>query len=127
MNSVKCLRGVLICAMVSATVAWADDRTEQPRPIAEIDLAETLDRLAPAMAADDLNVRQQAQQQWQEICFAVGAPGLEAQRAEACRLMADKLGSGSPSLTQVWLLKQLERVGRDECVDAVVAALKQGD
>ena len=36
--------------------------------------------------------------------------------------MAEKLGPDTPAPARVWLLKQLERIGRDECVAAVAAA-----
>ena len=59
--------------------------------------------------------------------FQLGAPGNEALRAEACGLMAAKLGPGTPVPTRIWLLKQLERLGDGPCVDAVAAALDDGD
>src|SRR5208337_4565671 len=64
-----------------------------------------------------------AQQQWQNICFQLGAPGNEAMRLEACKLMAEKLDAKTPNGARIWLLKQLERIGKDECVDAVATVL----
>ena len=61
------------------------------------------------------------QQKWQEICWNAGAPGHEAERSQACKLMAEKLGPGTPTPTRIWLLKQLERIGRGECVEEVAA------
>jgi HEAT repeat protein len=84
-------------------------------------LKQVFDELLPKMDT------QAAQQQWQSICFALSAPGNEAQRSEACKLMAEKLDAKTPNAARVWLLKQLERIGRDECVDAVASVLNDKD
>ena len=85
------------------------------------DLKRTFDELLPGMG------QEQAQQQWQEICWNAGAPGHEAERSRACRLMAEKLGPGTPEPARVWLLKQLERIGRGECVEQVTAVVCDND
>ncbi|MFO0888575.1 MAG: HEAT repeat domain-containing protein [Isosphaeraceae bacterium] len=71
--------------------------------------------------------QEQAQQHWQEVCWQAGAPGREADRACASTLMAAKLGPETPAAARIWLLKQLERIGKGECVDAVAAALGDPD
>ena len=68
-----------------------------------------------------------AQQRWQEICWQAGTPGNEEVRLEACKLMAEKLDSKTPDTARLWLLRQLERIGRAECVDAVAAVLDDKD
>ena len=65
--------------------------------------------------------------EWQEICFKLGAPGNEAGRAEACRLMAEKLTPATPAIARVWLIQQLERIGHGECVEALASAMKDAD
>jgi HEAT repeat protein len=84
-------------------------------------LRRTFDTLLPQMGGE------QAQQKWQEICWSAAAPGHEADRVLLCKLMAGKLGPGTSAATRVWLLKQLERIGRDECVDALAATASDGD
>ena len=54
-------------------------------------------------------------------------PGHKPQRSEACKLMAEKLGPGTPTPTRVWLLKQLERIGHGECVEKVAAVVADND
>ena len=71
--------------------------------------------------------QEQVQQKWQEICWKAGAPGHEAERSLACKLMAEKLGPGTPAPSRVWLLKQLERIGRGECVEKVAAVVCDDD
>ena len=56
------------------------------------------------MSATEWAVRATPQMEWQEICFQLGAPGNEAGRADACRLMAEKLTPATPSIARVWLL-----------------------
>jgi HEAT repeat protein len=70
---------------------------------------------------------QAAQQQWQSICIALSAPGNEAMRVEACKLMAGKLSMRSAPEARVWLLKQLERIGGEECVEAVAGNIDEMD
>lgn len=84
-------------------------------------LKQTFDELLPKMDG------QAAQQQWQGICLQLSAPGSETPRTEACKLMAEKLGKGTPAAVRIWLLKQLERIGRGESVEAVAAALDDTD
>jgi len=93
----------------------------------EKSLEKSLEEVLPGLGAEDLNVRRDRQQRLQDICFQAGAPGNESRRAEACRLMAGKLSSDLSAPARVWLLKQLERIGRAECVEAVAAALDDRD
>ncbi len=81
-------------------------------------LKATFEQLLPGLDKQD------AQQKWQIICFQLGAPGNEAQRLEACKLMAARLDPSTPVLVRVWLLKQLERIGREECIEAVARLLR---
>jgi HEAT repeat protein len=90
-------------------------------------LAQVLDELLPGMGAKELPARQAPQQRWQEICLRAGAPGNEALRAEACKVMLGKLGPKTSGPARVWLLKQLEQIGRAESVDAVAAVLDDKD
>jgi HEAT repeat protein len=118
MNASKSLTGLLLCALVVWTAVSAGDS-----PPEENSLQETFEKLLPGMKAEQPEVSQEAQQQWQEICFAISAPGRDAERTEACRLMAAGLDSTTPASARVWLLKQLERIGGEECVDALGTAL----
>jgi HEAT repeat protein len=90
-----------------ATVARSD----------EPDLKALFGQLFPEMS------QEQAQQKWQEACWNAAAPGHEAQRSLACTLMVEKLGPEAPTPARVWLLKQLERIGRDESVSAIAPVI----
>jgi HEAT repeat protein len=86
-----------------------------------------LDDLLPGMGAANIADREQPQQKFQDICLSLGTPGREAQRAEACKLIATKLGPDGAKPARLWLLKQLRLIGRAECVDAVAALLGDAD
>jgi HEAT repeat protein len=90
-------------------------------------LAATFAELLPGMSAKDNGARSAAQGRWQEICTQAGAPGNEKFREEACLLMAGKLGAKTPTAARVWLLLQLQRIGRDECLAAVSPLLLEKD
>jgi HEAT repeat protein len=84
---------------------------------------QTLDDLLPALSGNDGGARQSAQQKWQDLCFQFGAPGNEGQRAEACKAMIEKLDPKTASIARMWLLTQLQRIGREECVEAVAGLM----
>lgn len=117
MTRSKVICFALTCAMMGASFGLAQEKS----------LKETLDELLPGMSAETIPDRKGPQQQWQEICFRAGAPGNEATRAEVCQLMAEKIGPDTATPARIWLLTQLERIGRAECVDAVAAALDDKD
>ncbi len=106
-----------MCVMAGASFGWAQDKS----------LKETLDELLPGMSAEKIPDRKGPQQQWQEICFQAGAPGNEAKRAEVCELMTEKIDPETAKPARIWLITQLERIGRGECVDAIAEALDDKD
>src|SRR5262245_12236572 len=61
-------------------------------------LKQTFDELLPKMDT------QGPQQQWQSICLQLSAPGNEVMRAEACKLMVEKLNAKTPNQARIWLL-----------------------
>ncbi|WP_165232531.1 HEAT repeat domain-containing protein [Aquisphaera insulae] len=106
---------VWITGLAAAVVLAGAARADGP------DLAKAFESLLPGME------NEQSQQAWQRACWTAGAPGREGERAEACRLMAAKLPVEGRAPVRVWLLKQLERIGREESVDAIAACLADPD
>jgi HEAT repeat protein len=90
-------------------------------------LEATFNELLPGMGSADNGPRTGAQQRWQDICFALGAPGNEKMRIEACKLMSEKLDAKTPNAARLWLLQQLQRIGHEESLDAVAAVLEDKD
>lgn len=91
------------------------------------ELAETLEKLLPDMASEKNADRKQAQYRWEQICRSLCAPGKEDLRKQACQLMAANLGERSTSQARICLLRQLEYLGNEECVDAVALAMDDTD
>lgn len=83
----------------------------------------TLDRLLPPMGAADVAERQAAQQEFQDLCFALGTPGRDAERDAACKEMLARLGTATPKPARLWLLKQLQSIGKVECVQPLSGLL----
>jgi HEAT repeat protein len=102
--------------LLSALIASAQPDKGKP-------LADTFNELLPGLSKAESG----AQQKWQDICFQLGAPGNEKLRAEACALMTAKLDAKTPTPTRLWLLTQLERIGREESVDALATVLGDKD
>jgi len=115
------MRYVILVALFSVALVGDPADSAPPVDLKGKTLKQAFDELLPNLSRND------AQQRWQSICNQVGAPGNEALRAEACKLMADKLGPPTPNPARIWLLKQLERIGRGECVDAVALVLDEKD
>jgi len=107
----------LIWVIAAASVGVAQEKS----------LEETLDELMPGMGAEKIPDRRNSQQQWREICAKAGAPGQEAKRAEVCALMVERIGPDTAPPARIWLITQLERIGRDESVDALAAAMNDKD
>jgi HEAT repeat protein len=109
-----------VVALEASTVTAQEE--QEPKPFEQF-----LEELLPGMGAESIPDRQTPQQTFQDRCFALGAPGREAERTEACTLIAAKLGPETPKPARVWLLKQLQFIGKGECVDAVAALVGDDD
>jgi HEAT repeat protein len=107
-----------------ASAAPAQEAEEQPS--FKEQFAEQLDAWMPGIGAQKIPDRQGPQQELQAICFSLGTPGREADRAEACKIIAEKLPQGNGP-ARIWMLKQLEFIGHGECVDSVAKLLDDPD
>ncbi len=86
-----------------------------------------LDQSLPGMGAEKIPDRQVPQQTFQDACYQVSRPGRESQRAAACTAIAQRIGPETAKPARIWLLKQLEFIGRGECVDALAKVLDDKD
>jgi len=83
--------------------------------------------LRPGMGAEAIPDRQAPQQALERICRFFSAPGSDAQRAALARAAAKFAAEEGPLEARVWLLRQLERVGRAECVPQLAVLLAGSD
>jgi HEAT repeat protein len=89
--------------------------------------AKVLDSLMPNMGNDDPGKRNEPQSTLERIAFQASRPGAEADRQSCSKAVAARLGPQSGPFGRVWLLRQLERIGRAEAVPQVAALLTDGD
>ncbi|MEW6358376.1 MAG: HEAT repeat domain-containing protein [Planctomycetota bacterium] len=89
--------------------------------------ARVLDSLLPDMGSDDVNKQKTPQQTFQDICWRAGRPGAEDERAAVCRAIVPKLGPETPQPARIWLLTQLEHIGRAEAVARLAELLNDND
>jgi HEAT repeat protein len=90
-------------------------------------LDDTFTELLPGIGKTDNNAPNSAGQKWQDICFALGAPGNEKLREEACKLMIAKLDDKNPKQTRLWMLAQLQRLGNEESIGGIATILDDKD
>ena len=87
--------------------------------------AEHIASLLDLLSSPDADIKQNAEQELQELCWKAGAPDHGAERKSLCETLAThvvKVKSG-----RLWILRQLERVGHDESVDALAELLTDPD
>lgn len=84
---------------------------------------QVLDSLLADLAAEDTGRRNGAQETLQRIAFQASRPGADADRAACSKAIAAKLGPDVGTLARVWLIRQLERIGRAEAVSQLAKTL----
>ncbi len=119
----------ILTAALLAAVAGSSAAVAQEGEAADFatEFSAQLEEWLPGMAAEKIPERRDSQQKLQEVCFKLGSPGNEADRAIACGILAATLGKPLPVPTRIWLIKQLEYLGGEECVDAVAKSLDDAD
>jgi HEAT repeat protein len=89
--------------------------------------AKVLDALMPNMGNEDPGKRNDPQATLERIAFHASRPGAEADRTACSKAIAARLGPQTGPLGRVWLLRQLERIGRGEDVPQVAQLLTDKD
>lgn len=87
-----------------------------------------LDELVTRLGAADIGSRYDAQMQVLAMAAAASAPGNDARRAELATTFAAKVSDIAVAQpARVWLVRQLEHMGRGEAVPALTALLNGPD
>lgn len=89
--------------------------------------ARVLDSLLSDLGSEDPGKRGAAQGTIERIAFHVSRPGAEAERAACSKAIAGRVGPETGPWARVWLLRQLERIGRAEAVPPVAKCLADKD
>lgn len=105
------------------------DAPEVQRTPAQLEAAYAgiLTSVMPNLAATRPEALRDPQQMVQKMAFYAGRPGAEAQRAALCKAMAANLGADVPAIARVWLIRQIERIGKAESVAALATLLEDKD
>jgi len=90
----------------------------------EADLSKAIDAMLPDMGSPEVGKQSKPQQELQKMAYNASRPGAEAERVALAKAMASKLSGDATTTAKVWILRQLEAMGRAEVVDAVAACLK---
>jgi len=94
---------------------------------AEAAYGKVLDSLLPDMGSEDVGKQNGPQQTLQRMAYNASRPGADAERASLAKVLSTKLGENVAVTARVWILRQLEAMGRGEVVDALAGALKDKD
>jgi HEAT repeat protein len=106
---------LITLTLTSSALAQATDYTRE------------IDALLPNMGSENPAEQKDPQQKLQDLVLVASRPGAETERLALAKALADKLGASTPKLARVWMLRQLERIGRAEAVAAIAEALKDTD
>jgi len=118
MNRLSVLAAILFCG-----AGGSADQSQKEPTLVEV-FQKQWDVLSPGIGNEQIPARAGPQQKLQELCFRLGAPGRQADRAAACKILAEGLGKPQPPAARVWILTQLELLGGEECAQAVAALLE---
>ncbi len=116
----------LLALLIGGVAPPAQAAEEGEPPSFEQQFAQQLDEWLPGLGAEKIQDRSSARQALQKVCFEVGAPGREADRAVVCRVMAQKLAEANAP-AKARMLRELQFIGREECIEAVAALLDDND
>ena len=138
MRRIGTLAGALAVALAAtASAASVDDLIKEfsgdagpaRRTPAQLEAAyaQVLAALIPDMGKERVPDRAKSQQTFERISLRAGRPGAGAERLALSKAMAARLGPATPKQARIWLLKQLQHIGRDEAAAAVARLLGEQD
>jgi HEAT repeat protein len=117
----------LAVALLAAGSAQAQAKGVYPERPATMPTVKDLDTLVPDSAGDDLQKRANAMKAIEVLAMNAARPGAEAERAAVSQALAAKLGAATPQLARVWLIRQLQLIGKAEVVPALTGLLDDKD
>ena len=90
-------------------------------------VAKAVDALLPDLGSDDIGRLANAQADIERLAFSASRPGADPARAACAKAFAAKATGDAPVVARVWLIRQLERIGRAEAVPQLATLLGDGD
>jgi len=93
-----------------------------------VDFTAQVNELIPKLAAEDVGSRYEPQMQLQAIAANASKPGHETERAALGAVLAAKAVDASvPQPARVWIVRQIEYIGRGEAVASLASLLGSPD
>ncbi len=89
--------------------------------------AAVLAALLPQMGKADPNQRKAPQQTYQDICWRASRPGAEVERSAAEKAIVAQLKPDTPKPARLWLIKQLQFMGRGAAAPCLAMLLAHND
>jgi len=117
----------LTIALLAAGYAQAQAKGVYPEKPATMPTAKDLDTLVPESAGDDLQKRANALKAIEVMALNAARPGAEAERAAVSQALAAKLVPATPQFARVWIIRQLQLIGRAEVVPVLTGLLDDKD
>jgi HEAT repeat protein len=102
----------------------AAERT--PEQLAAV-YVKVVDSLVPDMGSEDMGKRGGAQGTLERIAFQACRPGAEADRMACSKALAGQLTDDVAVPARVWIIRQLERIGKAEAVTQLAKAMDDKD
>lgn len=119
------MKNLLLALSLSAVLLPAAHAQKNAMPVP---VTASLDELVTRLGAADVGSRYDAQMQVLAMAAAASAPGNDARRAELATTLAAKASDAAVAQpARVWLVRQLEHMGRGEAVPALTALLNGPD
>lgn len=92
------------------------------------DFEQAVDEFIPGLADANVPARYAVMMQLQTLAAEAGKPGNEADRLTLSRVLAAKaIDASVPQPSRVWIVRQIEYIGKDECVEALAKVLGDPD
>ena len=117
----------LTIALLAAGYAHAQAKGVYPEKPATMPAVKDLDTLVPESAGDDLQKRANAMKAIEVMALNAARPGAEAERAAVSQALAAKLVPATPQFARVWIIRQLQLIGRAEVVAVLTGLLDDKD
>jgi HEAT repeat protein len=106
---------VFLAMLVAGGLVW---------PGVAADFEKAVSDLIPRMADDNVPARYDAWMELQELAADAGKPGNEAARAALVKVLTARVTDTTvPQPATVWIIRQLENIGRADAVEALTVVL----
>jgi hypothetical protein len=113
----------LAVALLAAGYAQAQAKGVYPEKPATMPAVKDLDTLVPDSASDDLQKRANAMKAIDVMAMNAARPGAETERAAVSLALAAKIVPATPQFARVWLIRQLQAIGKAEVVPVLTGLL----